>query len=188
MNHSAFKTELISAETWEWTWRVIDARRRINENLLPVVEVQVRTFVFVFPEWRLMGMNGMKNYRNEHWNEEMQLFRETFACRLPECGAHNEFGLWRNNFCNHLFIHRVLFIAPLASARERDGSLLWLQASEPSGLLLLLSAVLGHFLFQLCGQIGFCVFRLLLHFRNVCLGCGTGGRKAVGEDKIYATL
>lgn len=58
MNHAAFK--LMSAETWEWTLSVIDVQCRINENLLPVVEVQVRTFVFVFPEWELMGMNGMK--------------------------------------------------------------------------------------------------------------------------------
>lgn len=111
------------------------------------------------------GMNGMKIIKmNIEMKKKKWIYAGQIFCCLPECGAHNEFGLWRNNFCNHLFIHRVLFIAPLASAWQRDGTLLWLQASEASGPFLLLSPVLGHFLFQLCGQLGFCVFGLLLHF------------------------
>lgn len=111
---------------------------------------------------------------------------QLWSRNIPESRAHNEFGLRWDNLRNHLLIHGVFCIAPLPTAGQSNGALLRLQAAETLGLLLLLVvALLGHFLFELDRQICLGVFRLLLASVEMCrggqwIGCGWT------RDKIYA--
>lgn len=126
-------------------------------------------------EWRSFGCWYEKRAKIQLWSRN-----------IPESRAHNEFGLRWDNLRNHLLIHGVFCIAPFPSAGQSNGALLWLQAAETLGpLLLLVVALFGHFLFELGRQIGLGVVRLLLASVGTCrggqwIGCGWT------RDKIYA--